>query len=561
MRNYLSPIVFVLLAGCATIAPAQVTAPNPTQQQVELSGPGEAPVFSVTVVSRTTKAVNYRHRGGATKVDMQGTTLLPEARAEAKVESKQGYIEIEIEFDDLAPATRYGPEYLTYVMWAITPEGRATNLGEVLLNGDKSKLNVTTELQAFGLIVTAEPYFAVSQPSDVVVMENIIRDDTRGKVEIVEAKYELLKRGQYVMDPSQTVTTRLNDSKVPLELYEARNAVELARFAGADQYAAETYQKAQTSLSQAEDYLSRKAGKKSIVMMAREAVQTAEDARLIAIQRQEEERLAQERREAAEREEDARARAEEQARLREFAEAEAQREARERAAAQEARLAAERARAEADLAAQRSARERADAEAARAAAMRQQEAAQLEAQRAQLAADEANRMREQAEREQAALRDRLQEQLNVVLETRESARGLIVNMSDVLFDVDKATLKPGAREKLAKISGILMAYPGLHMEIEGHTDSTGTDEYNQQLSERRAQSVQSYLVEQGIKSEDILGVRGYGEAKPVATNDNTTGRQQNRRVELVVSGDVIGSTESASLHSRPLSSPQQPDVR
>jgi outer membrane protein OmpA-like peptidoglycan-associated protein len=290
-------------------------------------------------------------------------------------------------------------------------------------------------------------------------------------------------------------------------------------------------------------------------------VQTAEDARLIAIQRQEEERLAQERREAAEREEEARNRAEEQTRLRQFAEAEAQREARERATAETARLEAERARAEADLAAQRSARERADAEAARAAAMRQQEAAQLEAQRAQMAANEANRLREQAEREQAAMRDRLQEQLNVVLETRESARGLIVNMSDVLFDVDKATLKPGAREKLARISGILMAYPGLHMEIEGHTDSTGTDEYNQQLSERRAQAVQTYLVEQGIASGDILAVRGYGEAKPVATNDNSAGRQQNRRVELVVSGEAIGSTESASLGSRPAGSPQEPGVQ
>lgn len=551
MRNYLSStMIAVLFAGSGMLASAQVNAPNPTQQQVELSGPGEAPVFSVTVVSRTTKSVNYRHRGGATKIDMQGTTLLPGSRAEAKVESKQGYIEIEIEFDDLSPATRYGPEYLTYVMWAITPEGRATNLGEVLLNGDKSKLNVTTELQAFGLIVTAEPYFAVSQPSDVVVMENVIRDDTRGKVEVVEAKYELLKRGQYIMDPSQIVSTRVSDPKVPLELYEARNAVELARFAGADRYATDSYQKAVNALQQSEDYLSRKARKKSIVMMAREAVQTAEDARLIAIQRQEEERLAQERREAAEREADARAQAEEQTRLREFAEAEAQREAREKAEAQTARLAAERARAEADLAAQRSAREKAEADAARAAAMREQQAARLDAQRAQMAAQEADRLRAEAERERAELRDRLQQQLSVVLETRESARGLIVNMSDVLFDLDKATLKPGAREKLAKISGILMAYPGLQLEVEGHTDSTGTDEYNQRLSERRAQSVQSYLVEQGIAPDDILAVRGFGESKPVATNDNSAGRQQNRRVEMVVSGEPIEST-SASLSSQP----------
>jgi outer membrane protein OmpA-like peptidoglycan-associated protein len=553
MRNLIStPIFAALLAGCGALAFGQVNAPNPTQ--VELSGPGEAPVFRVTVVSRTTKAVNYRHRGGATKIDMQGTELLPESRAEAKVESKQGYIEIEIEFDDLEPATRYGPEYLTYVMWAITPEGRATNLGEVLLNGDKSKLNVTTELQAFGLIVTAEPYFAVSQPSDVVVMENVIRDDTRGKIEVVDAKYELLKRGQYVMDPSQTVTTRATDPKVPLELYEARNAVELARFAGAEQYAPETYQKAMGSLDQSEDYLSRDVRKKSIIMMAREAVQTAEDARLIALQRQEEERLAEERRQAAEREAEARSQAEEEARLREFAEAEARREAREKAEAETARLAAERARAEADLAAQRSAREREEAEVARLAAMREQEAARLEAQRAQMAAREADRLREQAERERAELRDRLQQQLNLILETRETARGLVVNMSDVLFDVDKATLKPGAREKLAKVSGILAAYPGLQIEIEGHTDSTGTDGYNQQLSERRAQSVQAYLIEQGIAADDILGVRGFGEAKPVATNDSSAGRQQNRRVEMVVSGEPIEST-SASLSTssaRPL---------
>jgi outer membrane protein OmpA-like peptidoglycan-associated protein len=545
MKNAMTILMTVL--GGAGLAFGQIQAPNPTQQQVELSGPGEAPVYRVTVVSRSTQAVNYRHRGGATKIDMQGTTLLPEARAEAKVESKQGYIEVEIEFDDLAPASRYGPEYLTYVLWAVTPEGRATNLGEVLLNGDESKLNVTTELQAFGMILTAEPYFAVSQPSDVVVMENIVRSDTRGKIEAVEAKYELLKRGQYTMVAGAAVTTRVNDTKVPLELYEARNALELARFAGADRYATDTYQKAFDSLQQAEDYQSREAGKRSVIMTAREAVQTAEDSRLIAIQRQDEERLAEERREAAEREEAARARAEEQARLRELAQLEAEQSARQRALAEADRLAAERARAEADLAAQRSQRERAEAEAARALALQQQQAAQLEAQRAQSAAEQANSLREQAERERAELRDRLQQQLNMVLETRESARGLIVNMSDVLFDVDKASLKPGARERLAKVSGILMAYPGLRIEIEGHTDSTGSDEYNQQLSERRAQSVRTYLVEQGIGPEDIPGVRGFGESKPVATNDSSAGRQQNRRVELIVSGEAIGLTSQQQV--------------
>lgn len=536
-----SKIAISILAG-AGLALAQAPLPNPTQQQVYLTGQGETPVYRVTVVSRSTSAVNYQHRGGATKIDFAGTMLLPGSRAEAKVESKQGYIEIEVEFDGLSPATQFGPEYLTYVLWAITPEGRATNLGEILLNGTKSKLNVTTELQAFGLIVTAEPYFAVSQPSDVVVMENVIRPDTQGRIEVVDAKYELLKRGQYTMYASPgAVTTMVSDSKIPLELYEARNALELARFANADRYAGDTYRKALGLLQQAESSQSQKAGKRQVIMTAREAVQTAEDARLIALQRMEEERLEQERRAAAGREAAAEAKAAEEARLREQAVAESQQRAREKADADAARAAAERARAEADLAAQRSARERADAEAARAAAIQQQQFAQLEAQRAQQAADHADRLRAAAENERAELRARLQQQLNMVLETRESARGLIVNMSDVLFDVDKDTLKPGAREKLAKVSGILLAYPGLTVEIEGHTDSTGSDEYNQQLSERRAKSVREYLRSQGLADNNILAARGFGELKPVATNDNATGRQQNRRVELVVAGEAIAS--------------------
>jgi outer membrane protein OmpA-like peptidoglycan-associated protein len=535
-----SSTITISMFACAGLALAQAPPPNPTQ--VYLTGQGETPVYRVTVVSRSTSAVNYRHRGGATKIDFAGTTLLPGSRAEAKVESKQGYIEIEVEFDDLSPATQFGPEYLTYVLWAITPEGRATNLGEVLLNGTKSKLNVTTELQSFGLIVTAEPYFAASQPSDVVVMENVIRPDTRGRIEVIDAKYELLKRGQYTLYSSPGgVTTRISDSKIPLELYEARNALELSRFANADRYAGETYQKAFGLLQQAESQQAQKAGKRQVIMTAREAVQTAEDARLIAIQRMEEERLEQERRAAADREAAAEAKAAEEARLREQAEAESQLRAREKADADAARAAAERARAEADLAAQRFARERADAEAARAAAIQQQQFAQLEAQRAQQAADQADRLRAAAENERAELRSRLQQQLNMVLETRESARGLIVNMSDVLFDVDKDTLKPGAREKLAKVSGILLAYPGLTVEIEGHTDSTGSDEYNQQLSERRAQSVREYLRSQGLADGNIIAARGFGEANPVASNDNAAGRQQNRRVELVVAGEAIAS--------------------
>jgi outer membrane protein OmpA-like peptidoglycan-associated protein len=497
-------------------------------------------VFRVTVVGRTTPAINYRHRGGATTIDFRGTPLLPKSRGEAKVESKQGYIEIEVEFDNLVPATKFGPEYLTYVMWAITPEGRATNLGEVLLNEDKSKLNVTTELQAFGLVVTAEPYFAVSQPSDVVVMENVIRPDTRGTIEQIDAKYELLTRGTYLMntDPDRLVVRRL-DRRVPLELYEARNAVQLSEFAGADRYAAESFQKASRMLRQAENARERDLGRRAIVMPAREAAQTAEDARLIALQRQDDERISKAAQASADREANAIAMAQSESRRRELAESEraaadrrrleaeaaADRAARERASAEAALSAAERAKAEAERAQQRLADERAAAEAARALS--------------QASAEEARQAVARAETEKAELRERLQRQLNIILETRETARGLIVNVSDVLFDTGQHTLKPGAREKLATVAGILLAYPDLSLEVDGHTDNVGDDDYNQSLSERRAESVRGYLVQQGIPSTAIAAF-GYGESQPVASNNIPAGRQQNRRVELVVSGESIG---------------------
>src|SRR5579872_4454458 len=288
---------------------AQATqAPNPTQlsnqsENAARMADGSMPIYRVTVVARTTKAINYNHRSGSTMIDFRGTALMPEARGQAKVESKQGVIKIDVQMERLQPATKYGPEYLTYVLWAITPEGRATNVGEVLLHDGKSKLDATTELQSFGLIVTAEPYFAVTQPSDVVVMENMVRQDTTGTIEEVDAKYELLQRGQYTLNvnPSELNARRL-DRKVPLELYEARNAVQIARWTGAEQYAAETFHKAVEGLENAEGYLQGKAGKKPIGTVAREAVQMAEDARIITVKKIEEENLASERQAGAERE-------------------------------------------------------------------------------------------------------------------------------------------------------------------------------------------------------------------------------------------------------------------
>ena len=456
---------------------------------------------------------------------------MPPARGEARVDSQMGSTKIETSLQHMSPASQFGPEYMTYVLWAITPEGRAMNLGEVALDGDHAKLLSTTDLQAFGLIVTAEPYFAVTQPSDVVVAENFLRSDTAGTIEQVDAKYELLQRGQYVLNRAQYQPVRINP-KGPLQLAEAENAVEIARLAGAGRYAADTFQKAVIDLQNAEGFLNRGGNRKESETNAREAAQMAEDARIITFKKMRDEELAKERADAAAREAQAQAQAQQaadQARL----------EAERRAQADADRQAALQAKAEAQQAAQQAVQERAAADAARAAALAQQQAAQADADRARMAAQQANQQATQAEADKAALRERLRQQLNLILETRETARGLIVNINDVLFDFDKYTLKPGAREKLAKVSGILLAYPGLKIQVEGHTDSVGTDEYNQRLSEQRADSVRDYLVQQGVPGAGVTAM-GFGKENPVASNDTAAGRQQNRRVELVVSGEPIG---------------------
>jgi len=570
-----------------------------TQSQIENANrmaDGTMPTFRVTTTARTAKAINYKHRSGATKIDFRGTSLLPGSRGEAKVEGKQGYIEIEVEFDDLKPANLLGSEYLTYVMWAITPEGRTSNLGEILLNGTKSKLNVSTELQSFALLVTAEPYYAVTRPSDLIVMENVVRTDTAGKVEEIDAKYELLQRGQY-LKLSNPLLLKLDD-KQPLELYEARNAVQIARSMGADRFAADTFVKAEKSLAQAEAYQARKAGKKPVTMMAREAVQIAEDARIIAVKRQEEEALLTERQLAADRQnqaESGRAAAESQANrisreaeaARIAAKAETERLTREKEAqglaAAEAAALAKRENsvrlAAADLEAERLKMENA---ARMAAANTEADRLKLENQarltaaanesdrlrlqneaRLTAAANEADRLkreneaqldnaakqRAQMEREKVELRILLLKQFNAILKTEDTARGLIVNMPDVLFDTAQFTLRPIAREKLAKVAGIVSGHPGLKLDIEGHTDSVGTDSYNQNLSEKRGDSVREYMVREGMATASLTS-KGFGESRPTASNDKASGRQQNRRVEIVISGDLIGTQIGKPISSQ-----------
>jgi outer membrane protein OmpA-like peptidoglycan-associated protein len=537
--------------------------PNPTQQSIDPAR-GPTPIFRVTVIGRTTAAINYRPRRGDTKVDMAGTALLPLARGTAKVAGEQGYMKIEARFEKLEPASRFGREYLTYVLWAITPEGRATNLGEIQVDDANAKVEVTTELQAFGLIVTAEPYFAVTQPSDVVVIENVVRGDTNGRFEVIEAKHELLTRGAYLMNQDAArLTIKPLEPGSPMDLAQARNAVELARLAGADRFATETFNKAAGLLATAEEARTARRGGNAVMMAARQAAQTAEDARLVGLTRQEEAYQADQRAAALAREQNALGLARDEAARRRNAEEATQAATagrlaaeREASAAADARLAAERnARTEGEgrLAAERAARlaadERLAAERARAsdadAARLAAETARAQADAARVAAEaksqsDATSAAAKAERDQAALREQLRGQLNVILDTRATARGLIVNLSDVLFDTGRAELKPGAREKLARISGILAVHQGLRLEVEGHTDSVGTDDANQRLSERRGESVRAYLVQQGIASA-MVGSIGLGESKPVATNDTAVGRQQNRRVELVVSGQSIGT--------------------
>jgi outer membrane protein OmpA-like peptidoglycan-associated protein len=586
-----SAVLLAVLAvlGASTYVQAQTTDSNEHFQSLN---------YSVTVVSRTTRAVKYEHRHGSTKIDFEGTTLMPGASGVAEVASKSGAMKIEAEFRGLDKPTSFGTEYLTYVMWAISPEGRSVNLGEVLVNSDhRSKLDVTTDLQAFALVVTAEPYYAVHRPSNVVIAENVIRPDTVGTSEAVDAKYELIDRGGYIPTGYHFDPVVLN-SKLPLEFFEARNALRIAKSAGAESYAASSYEKAAGQMKQADDLGTRShVNRKELISISREVVQTADDSREIAVKRIDADRLdADKNREAAKladaratsksemqarleaeaatgdanrRREDADKSAAEAQRLQQNAQAESDRNRavaidanqataeaqrlqqnaqadsdRNRAAANDANQATAEAQrlqqnAQADSDRNRAAAN--DANQATAEAQQGQRNAEASADQSRLAAASSDQQLKQAVQDREELRAKLLQQFNLIFVTRDTARGLIVNLSDVQFDTGKSTLRPGAREKLAKISGIVLAYPDLRLAIEGNTDSVGTDAMNQALSEQRAGSVRDYLVKENIPASSMTS-KGFGKTQPVASNDTAEGRQQNRRVEMVVSGEVIGTT-------------------
>ncbi len=517
MQKLLSAATLILAASSFAAAQAQTATSFPAKN---------------ASVSHTTKAMHYAPQGPGVKVAFQSSSLMPGAAGEAKVEGKKTNVEIDAKFQGLEDSSKFGLEYLTYVLWAVSPQGRAVNLGELTLEHGKGRIKTFTDMQTFGMIVTAEPYSAVSQPGYTVVLENVVV----AAGEDITAKYELLGSGTY-----SSVNTHIQDaifgidSNTPRELFEARNAVRIAHLAAADKYAPTIIAKADEQLRRAESAYRGKQDKRSIEAAAREAAQTAEESRMMAVkQKAEEEAQAQaaaEKKAADDRAAKARADADAQARA--------------RAEADAARAQAEIAKAEALKAAQEAARQKQEAEQAKAEALAQQQALAVEADKARQAAAQSDQLRQQAEKEKQDLRARLLQQLNTVLATRDSARGLIANMSDVLFKSGSADLLAGARERLAKVSGIVLAYPSLRLSVEGHTDSVGTDDYNQQLSEKRAAAVRQYLVQQGISGDTIVAT-GFGKSAPIASNETPEGRQQNRRVELVLSGDAIGEGNSTA---------------
>jgi outer membrane protein OmpA-like peptidoglycan-associated protein len=503
---------FALPLLAQDVSPVMQKTPPPTQEMRN----GE-PLYRVQVIGRDIPAINYFNRTGSTRIGFEGTSLLPRAKGRATVDNGKGNATIDAHFEGLPPANNFGPEYLTYVLWAITPDGRPSSLGEILPDGKKAYVRLTTNMQAFGLIVTAEPYFAVTMPSDVVVMQNtVLHNKTAGVITPIAAHYSLLPRGVYTKTVGGKVLNPITrNNKSPLELYEAINAVQIAEAAGADQYAPDILARAKEQLSNAQDLDQRKRDRKQEITFARAAVQTAEDARLVTLRKIQAEQVAAEQANQKARQDAANAAAE-----------------KSRLEAQQSQLAEQ----QAQLQAQREAAQRAAAEA--------------DAQRAQAAQQSAEQQAAAARAREAQLREQLRQQLNSILQTRETPRGLVVNLSDVLFATGRYDLKQDTQLKLARIAGIFLAHPDLRVQVEGYTDNVGGESYNQKLSEQRANTVQSFLIAQGLSPQNVSAI-GYGMANPVADNSTAAGRKQNRRVEMVVSGPSIGIPNQAAPGQTP----------
>jgi outer membrane protein OmpA-like peptidoglycan-associated protein len=493
----------------------------PLAAQERVGTPASVPIYSVTVVARTTKAINYEYRSGPTKIDFRGTVLLPNGKGDATVESQRGRTDIDVSLQNMVPPTQYGREYLTYTLWAITPEGAPHNLGEIIPGpSNKARLRVTTDLQAFGLIVTAEPYASAHQPSDVVVMENEVRPDTVGKIQTIDAKYELMPRGHYTWHVPDALTqaelanqgpkVSMDKYEEQLAIYEAQNAIGIAGAANAGVLAPNTMEKATMLLNQAEKMQAGDAPPGVVIQDAREATQTAEDARVIAERRGQAEKVA------------AAQQAVSQAR-------EAQMEAQN--AARQAQIDADAARAQSQ--ADRIALQQAQNE----AAVARQQAQQSQMMSAQVSPPPPAPVTHPAIAQPAEVRVQLLEQLNGVLPTLDSPRGLIVTVGN--SDFNGAALGDGGTAMVARLGAVLAAHPHLHIDVEGYNDNASAGA----ISWGRAQTVQRILLSQGIPAGNIAA-RDLGDSRPLVSNSTPAGREQNRRVEIVISGAPLGTLPS-----------------
>lgn len=509
------------------VAPAILTAlflvATATAQQV----PADARNVGAPVTEgNSALAISYPE-GPSLRVKFNGTYRLPKASGEAKVERKRGRTEIEIRLDEMKPASFFGGDYATYVLWIVSPEGHVDNVGEFVLHDNNGKLNVTTPLQTFAMFVTAEPHYLVSVPSRFVVVEN-----TRPKNEITgemlsvsTIKYRGFD-GVYNFSQETLNGEPQVKGETRSDVKQAMVSVKLAERAGAKEFAPAELAKARESLDRTLEASEANIDPKQLMILGHETVSRAVEAQKLAEDRSFQAALNNERK----------------ARAREIDSL--------KTSIGQAQSDAERARLEAEqkalaLEMERNARQSAQAKADEAARLAAEEA--LRRQQAELKANElakekfaaefkagaAEQEAEKARQERDQARARMQAALSAIVETRETVRGLVVNLPDILFDVDKATLKPQAREVLSKICGIMQVVGDYDLSIEGHTDSTGSDEYNQKLSENRARSVYDYLAGCGLKSAAMTS-KGYGEQQPLVSNDTAEGRQKNRRVEIVI---------------------------
>ena len=486
-------------------------------------------------VKRATLAVRYAENK-KTSVNLTGTSLAPRVLGKVSVEYKKNDARIKIKVENLDSPQTFGPFYTTFVVWAVTPEGQTENLME-LPSGYAAEIQTQSSAQTFGVIISAEPHNAVKMPSRKVVAETALPKNSDYGVQTVQAEYRADKGNFYETQEDSILKA---DYTTPRLVLGARRSIDIARRAGGKEFAREEFRQAEEKLVTLEQIWPHNLKVDTKFSgLARDVMRLAQVARDLAVEREIQARIEDERQERIRRLEEARAQAE-------AAKAEAERiklEAeRARAEAELSKARAEVAKAEAEKAERAAAEERArreessrQAEAAQLAAKAREEAARLETERARAETERAKQATESAKRERDAALQKLYVSLSEILDTKRETRGFIVNLGDVLFDTGRATLKPAAREKLSKLAGILLAYPGqLTLEIEGHTDSVGSDELNNKLSQNRAQSVGDYLTTAGVKSERIKAVSGFGKTKPVASNNTAAGRQMNRRVEVVI---------------------------